>query len=81
MEAQIRSKSDDYSELLLTKECLEREIQEQSEEIVKLEAQVKELEEAACLHAVTEKRIGQLEQEIQKMRRREEELSQVIGDQ
>ncbi|XP_055494165.1 pericentrin isoform X1 [Leucoraja erinacea] len=76
MEAQIRSKSDDYSELLLTKECLEREMQEQSEEIVKLEAQVKELEEAACLHAVTEKRIGQLEQEIQKMRRREEELSQ-----
>ncbi|XP_032880109.1 pericentrin isoform X3 [Amblyraja radiata] len=76
MEAQIQSKSDDYSELLITKECLERDMQEQSEEIVKLEAQVKELEEAAFLHAVTEKRIGQLEQEIQKMRRREEELSQ-----
>ncbi|XP_078259877.1 pericentrin isoform X3 [Rhinoraja longicauda] len=76
MEAQIRSKSCDYSELLLTKECLERDMQEQSEEIIKLEAQVKELEEATFLHAVTEKRIGQLEQEIQKMRRREEELSQ-----
>ncbi|XP_051867987.1 pericentrin [Pristis pectinata] len=76
MEAQIRSKADDYSELLLTKERLERDMQEQSEEITKLEAQIKELEEAALLHADSEKWIDQLEQEIQKMRRREEELSQ-----
>ncbi|XP_062907590.1 pericentrin isoform X3 [Mobula hypostoma] len=76
MEAQIRSKADDYSVLLLTKERLEQEIQEQSEEITKLEAQIKELEEAALSHADSEKRIVQLEQEIQKMRRKEEELSQ-----
>ncbi|XP_072902480.1 pericentrin isoform X3 [Hemitrygon akajei] len=76
MEAQIRSKTDDYSVLLLTKERLEQEMQEQSEEITKLEAQIKELEEAALSHADSEKRIVQLEQEIQKMRRKEEELSQ-----
>ncbi|XP_059823404.1 pericentrin isoform X4 [Hypanus sabinus] len=76
MEAQIRSKTDDNSVLLLTKERLEHEMQEQSEEITKLEAQIKELEEAALSHADSEKRIVQLEQEIQKMRRKEEELSQ-----
>ncbi|XP_067892307.1 pericentrin isoform X2 [Heterodontus francisci] len=76
MEAQIQSKTDDYNELLLTKERLERDVQEQSEEIAKLEAQVKELEQTVLSHADLEKRGRQLEQEMQKMRRIEEELSQ-----
>ncbi|XP_069790147.1 pericentrin [Narcine bancroftii] len=76
MEEQIRSKTNHYNDLLLSKQCLEQDLEEQSEEIAKLEAQIKELEEAALLQADAEKRISQLEQEIQKMRRREEELSQ-----
>ncbi|XP_043549346.1 pericentrin isoform X2 [Chiloscyllium plagiosum] len=76
MEAQIQSKTDDYNELLLRKEHLERDVQEQSEEIAKLEAQIKELEQVVLSHADAEKRIHQLEQEMQKMRRIEEELTQ-----
>ncbi|XP_067844241.1 pericentrin isoform X2 [Heptranchias perlo] len=76
MEAQIQSKTDDYNELLLTKEHLERRVQDQSEEIAKLEVQIKELEQAVVSRADVEKRVSQLEQEMQKMRRIEEELSQ-----
>ncbi|XP_060683683.1 pericentrin isoform X3 [Hemiscyllium ocellatum] len=76
MEAQIQSKTDDYNELLLRKEHLERDVQEQSEEIARLEAQIKELEQVVLSHADAEKRIHQLEQEMQKMRRIEEELTQ-----
>ncbi|XP_048454663.1 pericentrin isoform X2 [Rhincodon typus] len=76
MEAQIQSKTDDYNELVLKKEHLERDVQEQSEEIARLEAQIKELEQVVLSNADAEKRVHQLEQEMQKMRRTEEELSQ-----
>uniref|UniRef100_UPI00398E54C7 pericentrin isoform X2 n=1 Tax=Pristiophorus japonicus TaxID=55135 RepID=UPI00398E54C7 len=76
MEAQIQSKTDDYNELLLTNEHLERDVREQSEEIAKMEAQIKELERAALSYDDVEKRVRQLEQEIQKMKRLEEELLQ-----
>ncbi|XP_078084957.1 pericentrin isoform X4 [Mustelus asterias] len=76
MEAQIQTKTDDYNELLLTKEHLEQDVQEQSEEIAKLKVQIKELEQIVSSRADVEKRVHQLEQEMQKMRRIEEELSQ-----
>ncbi|XP_038642500.1 pericentrin isoform X2 [Scyliorhinus canicula] len=76
MEAQIQSKTDDYNELLLTKEHLERDVQEEGEEIEKLKVQIKELEQVVLSNVDVEKRIHQLEQEMQKMRRIEEELTQ-----
>ncbi|XP_078407771.1 pericentrin isoform X3 [Cetorhinus maximus] len=76
MEAQIQSKTDDYNELLLTKEHLEQDVQEQSEEIAKLKVQIKDLERIVLSNADVEKQVHQLEQEMQKMRRIEEELSQ-----
>ncbi|XP_041056618.1 pericentrin isoform X8 [Carcharodon carcharias] len=76
MEAQIQSKTDDYNELLLTKEHLEQDVQEQSEEIAKLKVQIKDLEHIVLSNADVEKQVHQLEQEMQKMRRIEEELSQ-----
>ncbi|XP_048390186.2 pericentrin isoform X3 [Stegostoma tigrinum] len=76
IEAQIQLKTDEYNELLLKKEHLERDVQEQNEEIARLEAQIKELEQVVLSNANAEKQVHHLEQEMQKMRRIEEELSQ-----
>ncbi|GCB67009.1 hypothetical protein scyTo_0015071, partial [Scyliorhinus torazame] len=76
MEAQIQSKTDDYNELLLIKEHLEQDVQEQGEEIAKLKVQIKELEQIVLSNVDVEKSVHQLEQEMQKMRRIEEELTQ-----
>lgn len=66
---------DDYNKLLLEKEQKHQEITARDKEIEKLVAQVQELE-----HSSTEvsKTVNYLQQQLQKMKKVETELKQVI---
>uniref|UniRef100_A0A8C3SLV1 Pericentrin n=1 Tax=Chelydra serpentina TaxID=8475 RepID=A0A8C3SLV1_CHESE len=73
LQAEIKDKTDDYNKLLLEKEQKYREITVQDKEIEKLAARIRDLE-----HTNTEasKTVSRLEQELQKMKKRETELTQ-----
>ncbi|XP_055468796.1 A-kinase anchor protein 9 isoform X1 [Psammomys obesus] len=53
----LKEKTDKCSELLLSKEQLQRDIQERNEEIEKLEGRVRELEQALILSAVPSSKV------------------------
>uniref|UniRef100_A0A4W3J184 Pericentrin/AKAP-450 centrosomal targeting domain-containing protein n=1 Tax=Callorhinchus milii TaxID=7868 RepID=A0A4W3J184_CALMI len=76
LEAQIQARMEDYNNLLLAKEHLEQEVAEQQEELGKLNTRIKELEQALLPHSTAETRASQLEQEVQRMKRLEEEFTQ-----
>nr|XP_008173557.1 pericentrin isoform X12 [Chrysemys picta bellii] len=73
LQAEIKDKTDDYNKLLLEKEQKYREITVRDKEIEELAARIRELE-----HTNTEasKTVSRLEQELQKMKKRETELTQ-----
>lgn len=75
MQAEIKEKMDDYNKLLLEKEQKHQEITARDKEIEKLVAQIRELE-----HSGTEvsKTVHYLEQQLQKMKKVETELKEVI---
>ena len=75
MQAQIKEKIDDYNKLLLEKEQNHREITARDKEIEKLMAQIRELEHSG---ADVSKTVHHLEQQLQKMKKVETELKQVI---
>uniref|UniRef100_A0A674IY59 Pericentrin n=1 Tax=Terrapene triunguis TaxID=2587831 RepID=A0A674IY59_9SAUR len=73
LQAEIKDKTDDYNKLLLEKEQKYREVTVRDKEIEELAARIRELE-----HTNTEasKTVSRLEQELQKMKKRETELTQ-----
>ncbi|TFJ99907.1 calmodulin-binding transcription activator 2 [Platysternon megacephalum] len=73
LQAEIKDKTDDYNKLLLEKEQKYREVTVRDTEIEELAARIRELE-----HTNTEasKPVSRLEQELQKMKKRETELTQ-----
>ncbi|XP_043361751.1 pericentrin isoform X13 [Dermochelys coriacea] len=73
LQAEIKDKTDDFNKLLLEKEQKYREVTVRDKEIEEQAAQIRELE-----HTNTEasKTVSRLEQELQKMKKRETELTQ-----
>lgn len=76
MQTEIKEKMDDYNKLLLEKEQKHQEITARDKEIEKLQAQIRELERSG---AEASKTVHDLEQQLQKMKKVETELKQVIS--
>ncbi|XP_058888084.1 pericentrin-like isoform X2 [Acipenser ruthenus] len=76
LQATIKEKMDDYNTLLLAKEQYVRDINEQNEEIEKMASRICELEEAALGNAEAAKKVSQLEQELQQMKKMEQDYLQ-----
>ncbi|RXM97353.1 A-kinase anchor protein 9 [Acipenser ruthenus] len=73
LQATIKEKMDDYNTLLLAKEQYVMDINEQNEEIEKMAARICELEEAALGNAEAAKKVSHLEQELQRMKKMEQD--------
>ncbi|MGH0117517.1 UNVERIFIED_CONTAM: hypothetical protein FKN15_038037 [Acipenser sinensis] len=73
LQATIKEKMDDYNTLLLAKEQYLMDINEQNEEIEKMASRICELEEAALGNAEAAKKVSQLEQELQRMKKMEQD--------
>lgn len=77
LQALIKDKMEDYSELLSAKEQCQRDVEERNEEIEKLATRIRELEQALLSCAEASRTVTQLEQELQKARKNLQELTQV----
>lgn len=77
LQALIKDKMEDYSVLLSAKEQCQRDVEERNEEIEKLTAHIRELEQALLSCAEASRTGTQLEQELQKARKNLQELTQV----
>ncbi|XP_064183587.1 pericentrin isoform X2 [Anguilla rostrata] len=76
LQAAIKEKMEDYNSLLLTKEQYQRDLAEQNEEIDKMAGRIRELEQALLNTSESSRALGQLEQELEKARKTEQELLQ-----
>ncbi|XP_016364291.1 A-kinase anchor protein 9-like [Sinocyclocheilus rhinocerous] len=76
LQALIKDKIEDYSVLLSAKEQCQRDVEERNEEIEKLAARIRELEQALLSCAESSRTVTQLEQELQKARKNLQELTQ-----
>ncbi|KAL8173213.1 UNVERIFIED_CONTAM: hypothetical protein K2H54_042482, partial [Gekko kuhli] len=70
---EIKERTDDYNNICLEREQMQKEITIRNEEIEKLAARVRELE---CLNMEEAKHVSQLTQEVQKMKKMETEWKQ-----
>ncbi|KAL6105456.1 pcnt [Pungitius sinensis] len=76
LQAIIKDKTDDHSSLLAANQQAQRDLKERNEEIDKLAGRIRELEQALLNTAESHQSIGHLEQELQRARSREQELTQ-----
>ncbi|XP_062413118.1 pericentrin isoform X11 [Pungitius pungitius] len=76
LQAIIKDKTDDHSSLLAANQQAQRDLKERNEEIDKLAGRIRELEQALLNTAESHRSIGHLEQELQRARSREQELTQ-----
>nr|XP_015214701.1 PREDICTED: pericentrin isoform X2 [Lepisosteus oculatus] len=76
LQTNLKDKIEDYNVLLLAKEQYQQEATELTEENDKMAARMRELEQTALNNAVEAKRISHLEQELQKMKKIEQDLLQ-----
>uniref|UniRef100_A0A673GK30 Pericentrin-like n=1 Tax=Sinocyclocheilus rhinocerous TaxID=307959 RepID=A0A673GK30_9TELE len=76
LQALIKDKIEDYSVLLSAKEQCQHDVEERNEEIEKLKARIRELEQALLSCAEASRTGTQLEQELQKARKNLQELTQ-----
>ncbi|XP_030575002.1 pericentrin isoform X2 [Archocentrus centrarchus] len=72
----IKDKNEDYAALLAASQQAQRDLGERNEEIDKLAGRVRDLEQALLNSAESNRCISQLEQELQKAKLREQELTQ-----
>uniref|UniRef100_A0A3Q3BRR7 Pericentrin n=1 Tax=Haplochromis burtoni TaxID=8153 RepID=A0A3Q3BRR7_HAPBU len=72
----IKDKTEDYSSLLGTCQQAQCDLAERNEEIDKLAGRIRELEQALLNSVESNRCVGQLEQELQKAKLREQELTQ-----
>lgn len=77
LQALIKDKMEDYSVLLSAKEQCQHDVEERNEEIEKLTARIRELEQALLSCAEASRTATQLEQELQKAHKNFQELTQV----
>ncbi len=77
LQALIKDKMEDCSVLLLAKEQCQHDVEERNEEIEKLTARIRELEQAFLSCAEASRTGTQLEQDLQKARKNLLELTQV----
>lgn len=77
LQAVIKDKTEDHSSLLATCQQAQRDLAERNEEIDKLASRIRELEQALLNSVESNRCVSQLEQELQKAKLREQELTQV----
>jgi len=77
LQALIKDKSDDYESLSAASQQAQRDVAERDDEIDKLAAGVRELEQALLNGAEGQRSVAQLEQELHRTKLREQELAQV----
>uniref|UniRef100_A0A4W5QWV3 Pericentrin/AKAP-450 centrosomal targeting domain-containing protein n=1 Tax=Hucho hucho TaxID=62062 RepID=A0A4W5QWV3_9TELE len=76
LQALIRDKTEDHTSLLATNQQVQLEVAERNEEIDKLAGRIRELEQALLSSSESSRAVSQLEQELHRVRQREEELTQ-----
>ncbi|XP_031703854.1 pericentrin [Anarrhichthys ocellatus] len=76
LQAIIKDKTDDHASLLASNQQAQRDLTERNEEIDKLAGRIRELEQALLNSAESHGSISHLEQELQKAKLREQELTQ-----
>ncbi|XP_026194895.1 pericentrin-like isoform X2 [Anabas testudineus] len=76
LQAIIKDKTEDQASLLAANQQAQRDLAERNDEIDKLAARIRELEQALLNSAESNRSISQLEQELHKARLREQELIQ-----
>lgn len=77
LQAIIKDKTEDQASLLAANQQAQRDLAERNDEIDKLAARIRELEQALLNSAESNRSISQLEQELHRARLREQELIQV----
>lgn len=77
LQAIIKDKTDDYASLFAANQQAQRDLAERNDEIDKLAGRIRELEQALLNSAENNRVTNQLEQELQRVKLREQELTQV----
>lgn len=77
LQAIIKDKTEHHASLLTANQQAQRELEEHNEEIDKLAGRIRELEQALLNSAENNRSVSQLEQELQRVKLREQELTQV----
>lgn len=77
LQALIKDKTEHHASLLTANQQAQRELEEHNEEIDKLAGRIRELEQALLNSAENNRSVSQLEQELQRVKLREQELTQV----
>lgn len=80
LQAAIKDKTEDYAALLAASQQAQHDLGERNEEIDTLAGRIGELEQALLNSAESNRCISQLEQELQKAKLREQELTQVRAE-
>lgn len=77
LQAIIKDKTEDHTSLLAASQQAQRDLAERNEEIDKLAGRIRELEQAVLNSAESNRSVSQLEQELHRVKLREQELTQV----
>lgn len=77
LQAIIRDKTDDHAALLTANQQNQRDLEERNDEIDKLAGRIRELEQALLNSTESNRATLQLEQELHRVKLREQELIQV----
>lgn len=77
LQAVIRDKTDDHAALLTANQQAQRDLEERNDEIDKLAGRIRELEQALLNSTESSRATLQLEQELHRVKLREQELIQV----
>ncbi|XP_030299600.1 pericentrin isoform X3 [Sparus aurata] len=76
LQAIIKDKTEDHTSLLAASQQAQRDLAERNEEIDKLAGRIRELEQALLNSAESNRSVSQLEQELHRVKLREQELTQ-----
>lgn len=77
LQAIIKDKTEDHASILAANRQAQRDLAERNDEIDKLAGRIRELEQALLNSTESHTSVGHLEQEIQRAKLREQELTQV----
>lgn len=77
LQAIVKDKTDDHASLLAANHQAQRDLAERNDEIDKLAGRIRELEQALLNSAENNRLASQLEQELHRVKLREQELTQV----
>lgn len=77
LQAIIKDKTEDHASLHAANQQAQRDLTERNEEIDKLAGRIRELEQALLNSAEGNRSVSQLEQELHRVKLREQELTQV----